>query len=559
MRRIDWLAVTALLLFAAGLRIIGIGYGRLNPEYFPSYAPFGMVHEQLPIQPDEFFNVAIPVNMALRNQLNPEFFEYPSLIMNTNYVLFRLTGALEGQSLEEREGRTLRAYADFSLYVFSRMYSVFGGMLQVACAFAISRQVAGRFAALCAGLLVALSYTLVQHAHYIKPGSLATGWMMLAAWACFAALYTRRQNRRLQLLVLAGVVTGLAVTTRYNALAVSPLLVATGLTLVYRHRSRSTFRSALISWLLAPAVFLIGSPYVLRDFEHFWRDFTHIVGQFTTTGRYVADYFLVDHSSGFAYLLTYAALFALGIPALFAAALSVYVAWRSRPLGNLLQQNSLSLPVLLISAVILLYALVALRTIRPGHSDNLLLLILPFVALLSAIGADWLVKCLSFPTRLTMPIVALALVIQPLVLSLQVVKMFAQPDTRHIMLQWIHDHIPPGSRFFLNGPYNVPLDEAIYPGEQQFVSYATTLPDVADFDYMLYSDALAFDILRSKAIVPADVVVEQQDYLRLLDATYDRKAEIMRPSWTGSEAMMNMAAYWHNPHVDSLLCQSRTL
>ena len=94
MRRIDWLAATALLLFAAALRILGISYGGLNPAYFPSYAPFGMTHEQLPIQPDEFFNVAIPVNMILRNQRNPEFFEYPSLIMNTKLCAISAYGRL---------------------------------------------------------------------------------------------------------------------------------------------------------------------------------------------------------------------------------------------------------------------------------------------------------------------------------------------------------------------------------------------------------------------------------------------------------------------------------
>ena len=54
MRRIDWLAVTVLLLFAAGLRMIGISFGQLDPDYFPSTAPLGMVHEQIPLQPDEF-------------------------------------------------------------------------------------------------------------------------------------------------------------------------------------------------------------------------------------------------------------------------------------------------------------------------------------------------------------------------------------------------------------------------------------------------------------------------------------------------------------------------
>lgn len=547
MRRIDWLAVTVLLLFAASLRILGISFGKLDPDYFPSYAPFGMVHEQLPVQPDEFFNVGIPVNMILRNQRNPEFFEYPSLIMNTNYLLFQLTGALDGQSLADRAGRTLRAYADFPLYVFSRMYSVFGAMLQVACAYAISRMVAGRYAALCAGLLVAVSYTLVQHAHYIKPGSLAAGWMMLAAWACISALFARRHDRRITMWLLACIVTGLAATTRYNALAVAPLLGSVGLILIYRHFSRATVRAVVIGLLLAPLVFVVGSPYILRDFEHFWRDFSRIVGQFTTTGVSVADYFLVDHGSGLAYLIIYSALFAIGIPALAAALLSLYAAWRNRPPGSLFRSNSLSLYVLLITPVVLLYGLVALRTIRPGHSDNLLILILPFVALLSAVGADWLARRLNLPARIIMPLVALLLVIQPLVLSVQVVKMFRQPDTRHIMLEWIHANIPRGARFLLNGPFNVPLDEALYPNVPIYESYATTLPDAARYDYMIYSDTVAFDILRSPSIVPAEIIEGQLEYQRWLDQAYSRLAVISRPAWIGSEAMMNMAAYWHNP------------
>ena len=467
--------------------------------------------------------------------------------MNANYLLYQLAGALDGLSLADRDGRSLRAYGDFPLYVFSRMYSVFGGMLQVACAYAVSRLVASRYAALCAAMLVAVSFTLVQHAHYAKPGSLATGWMMLAAWACFSALYARRHKWRIRLWLLACMATGLAATTRYNALAVAPLALCTGLILIYRHRSPAVMRALIVGLLLVPLVFSIGSPYVLRDFEHFWRDFSRIVGQFTTTGISVADYFLVDHNSGLAYLLTYAALFALGIPASVAALLSLVAAWRSRPRGDVFRKGSPSLVVLLIFGVVLLYGLVALRTIRPGHSDNLLMLILPFVALLSAIGADWFARALPAPSRLAMPLVALLLVVQPLALSVQVVRMFRQPDTRQIMLEWIHQNIPRGSRFFLNGPYNVPLDEAYFPNTPQYETYASVLPDSQEYDFMIYSDTLAFDVLRSHAIVPDEIIEQQRDYLLLLDETFERIAEINRPIWTGSEAMMNMASYWHNP------------
>ena len=549
MRRIDWLAVTVLLLFAAGLRIIGISFGQLDPDYFPSTAPLGMVHEQIPLQPDEFFNVAIPVNMALRNRLNPEFFNYPAFIINTNFVLFHLTGVLEGLSLDDRDSLTLRDDAAFPLYVMSRMYSVFGGMLMVAGAYAISRIVAGRYAALCAGLLVAVSYTLVQHAHYIKPGSLAAGWMMLAAWACVAALYACCPRSRHRLYLLAGAVTGLAATTRYNAAAVGLLLLLAGLILLYRYRTRRMVLMVGLSWMAAPLVFLLGSPYTLLDFRHFWRDFSWIVGQYTSTGVSVPDHFLVDAWSGLAYIIIYTALFATGIPALAAMGLSFAAGWQERPKtkNQVLRQNSPLLYVTLIGLLILVYALVALRIIRPGHSGSVLLLILPFIALLSAVGAGWLVERIPLPKRLLMPVVALVLIIQPLVLSVQVVKMFTRQDTRLVMLQWIHDSIPGGARVFLNGSHNVPLDEALYPNEQQFVAYAETLPDGDRYDYMIYSDALAFDILRSGMMVPPDVLQWQRDYLKRLDANFKRIAEIQRPVWTGSESMMNTASYWHNP------------
>lgn len=157
MRPIDWLAVTILLLFAAGLRIIGIGFGQPNPEHFPSYAPYGMIHEHLPLHPDEFYTVALPFEMALRKRLNPEFFNYPAFLINTNLVLYHLTGALEGAQLSDRDGALLSSYAPFSLYVLSRAYSVFGSLLAVACAYAIARLLAGNFAAICAGLLAAVS------------------------------------------------------------------------------------------------------------------------------------------------------------------------------------------------------------------------------------------------------------------------------------------------------------------------------------------------------------------------------------------------------------------
>ncbi len=546
MRRIDWLGVTALLLFAAGLRIIGLSYGQPKSEYFPSYAPYGTVHEQLPVNPDSFQNVAVPVEMALKGRRNPEFFTYPSFIINVNYVMNGLTGALDGLSLSDRQGLTLLNYAPFSLYVFSRVYSVFGGLLMVACAYSVSRLVSGRYAAILAGLIVATSYTLVTHAHYAKPNTLATGWMMLALWSGVSALYTRQSGSRERLYILSGIATGLAASTYYNGIAVAIIVVPIGLVLYLRHRSRRIVGAIGAGMLAIPFFFFLTSPYILRDFGHFWHDFSNIVAQYKSQD-FQSSYFTVSHWEGLSYLLTYAAAFSLGIPASLFVALSLATAWSRRPRRHLVQTNSPSLVIALVWLMVVIYALVVLRTIRPGHSEHQLIQILPFVALLSAMGADWLIKRLPLPPSLLVPGLALLLILQPLILSVQVVRMFSLPDTRQKMLDWIHVNIPPGMRFFVNGSYNVALDPAIFSIQQHFEGYAAALPSGDDFDFLLLSDAHAHDIRRSAAIVPIRVQQDLDAYLTLLDQKYFRLAFTQRPVWTGSDAMMNMAAYYHNP------------
>jgi hypothetical protein len=552
MRPIDWLAVTILLLFAAGLRIIGISFGQPNPEYFPSYAPYGMVHEQIPIQPDEFLSVSIPVNMALRNRLNPEFFNYPSFIINANFVLFHLTGSLNGLSLDDRVKYNLRVYAGHHLYFIARMFSVAGGMITLACCYATARILAGRFAALCAGLLVASCFTFVQHAHYIKPGSLATGWMTLAAWLAVVSLFASRRARQFRFYILAAAATGLAATTRYNALAVAPFVFAIGLAMIYRYRSRGMLRAFVAAWLTMPLVFFVGSPYILRDFEHFMNDLFWIVGQYVSTGISVPQFLLVDHWTGMFHLLLFIPVFGVGAPAVLCAFASIAACWRrgrwqSAEIGKPIIDDSFRLNLIFLWLTVILYTLIALRTVRPGRSDHHIMLILPFVILLSALGADWIRKNFKLTNRIAMPALALILVIQPLVLSVQFVKMVSQPDTRIITLDWIHKHVPKASRFFLNGPYNVPLDESMYPNTPQYLEYAPEFPNGDQYDYMIYSDALAFDILRSGWVVPPEVIDRQREYLERLDESYNRVAEIQRPHWIGSDAIMYSASYWHNP------------
>ncbi len=546
----DWFFITVLLLFAAGLRITGISYGQPDPRYAPSTHPQQMIHGQTPMQPDEYLSVSIPLEMLVRGQLNPGFFEYPSFITYTNYFVFGITGAAEGVSPENRAGVGLREYAPFPLYVLSRMYSVFGGMLIVAAVYASTRLAAGRLAALSAALLAAVSFTLVQHSHYIKPGMLPSGFMMVAVWASFAALYTRNRRRRVRMYLLAGAFTGLATTTRYNAVSVGIILFLVGLVLLYRHRTRAMLFSVLGAWLLAPIVFVIGTPYSVLDFDRFSRHFSYITGQFLTTGSNVPSYFLTDSLTGLLMMYRFIFLFSLGIPAGLAILFGLYGAWKKRPTRvDFLADNSRTLYAAILLVFLLAYSFVVLRTIRPGHSDNLLVLTLPQFILLAGLGMGFLHERLPLPSRWLTTGLVLLLIVMPLVLSVQTVRMFCQPDTRYIMQDWVYEHLPLNSMIFLNGPYNVPLDAADYPSEQALGGYAESAENVlaTGADYMIFSDAWLFDLVRSWEIVPDAVAQSALDYRDSLDEQFEQIAYIDRPVWTGSDWFMNMASYWHNP------------
>ena len=111
-------------------------------------------------------------------------------------------------------------------------------------------------------------------------------------------------------------------------------MAATGILWLRRDRSRASLLQIAAGWLLIPLVYLAGSPFTLLDFDQFWRDFSYIVGQYMTTGEHISAHFLVDPWTGLGLMLTYASLFALGIPAIGCALLAVASAAFGRDSAN---------------------------------------------------------------------------------------------------------------------------------------------------------------------------------------------------------------------------------
>lgn len=530
MRRVDWFFVVVLLLFAAGLRFLGLSFGQPDPQYAPSNAALDITHENIAVHPDEYLFVQRPLRMLLTGERNPKFFHNPSLMIGVNYVTFWLTGEGRRLTWAGRAEIDARREAPFRLYVLARTYSVLGGLLAVAATYAAARLMSGRFGALCAGLVTAVSLPLVQHAHYTTTSSLAAGFAAVCVWASLASL----RKPRWWLFALAGFAAGLAAGSRYNAAAVSIVVFVVGLALLYRQRDLRTLVMVGMGYVLFPLTFLFTTPYVIFDTAFFLEEFRGITGEYI--GGVDVD-FAVSRWRGLFIELRYLVEFGLGIPAAVVAIVGVWSAYRRRG------RSTLDVSILLV--YLLPYAYVVLRTARPQLSDQMLVPILPALALLVGVGAGWLYENARPPSAVVAPGLAVLLVVIPLWQTLPVVRLLTVPDSRYRMQAWVHEHIPPGAVIYLKGPYNVPLDEAVYTWTQDF-DIALDVNDIPpDADYVIRSHANAREVLRGTA--SDEFKEDYQRELRVYHGAFETLAWVAYPSLPGEDNMVHTASYWHQP------------
>jgi hypothetical protein len=414
-----WLA----LALAAGaiLRLIGIAYG-LPAVY----------------NPDE---VAI-MNRAIalgQNGFNPHNFLYPSLYFyalfaweGSWFVVGRVTGVFASLAAFERSFFT----DPTSIYIAGRLLTALCGVLTIWTTWRMGKRMGGRSAGVIAAALLAVSPLAVRDAHYVKHDVPVT-WLIVLAHLLMAVNLREPVARRRWL--WPAFVTGLAMSTHYYAVFLWAPIAALILFPPDPQPWRARFTVLVFAGALAGAGFIVASPFIAIDPRTVIRDVvanrqivvdraTATSGAFASLGYYLS--WLVRDGVGW-----------------MTASLAVVGAWLALKRGRHVAVLTLAFPVAFL--LFIANTVPASRYLNP---------VVPFVCVLAAMAAADLMER-SNSGRAVAALIVIGGLAQGLTGSVAVDFFFRQVDTRTLALDWIEQHVPPGSSILVQ-PYSVPIRQS---------------------------------------------------------------------------------------------------
>lgn len=252
--RLEWIVVGATVAIGFGLRVWAIRWGLPYADH-----------------PDEPAIANVALKMLRSGDLNPHFFLYPS------FYFYILLGVF---SLRYRWGVWHGLYTNWQtmpittdvyttipeFFVWGRMIAVVAGSLTIAGAYALGKRAWSWNAGVFAALVIATSPFLMRHSQYVTT-DVVSAWLTLLAFSGAVAVLG---NGRWQAYLLAGLLAGLAASTKYNAgIVAAPIVVAH--VLFWRRAAIVRGLRLIVAGVAALIGFVAGSPYVVLAWPEFRR------------------------------------------------------------------------------------------------------------------------------------------------------------------------------------------------------------------------------------------------------------------------------------------------
>ncbi|KLR62366.1 Dolichyl-phosphate-mannose-protein mannosyltransferase [Actinobacteria bacterium IMCC26207] len=448
--------------------------------------------------PDEPTNLRVVDQMVESKDLNPHFFNYPSLFLYLHAAV-NLDGPLLdslGQELPPMSQvmGTSKTETPGSVRVH-RTLSVLLGLLAIFASYMSSLLLTGRrWVSLWAAILMASSITLTVNARIITPDVLAVALVSGTLWASLRVLRNPTWSAHL----LAGLAAGLAASSKYNAvLVVTTVAVASVLSGSLKadlagNRRRALPQRALklaLAGFGACAAFALTTPFSWLDRPEFLRDLqferqhyaTGHAGMDGNAASWYVNYF--SHSE----LLIIAAS-GLGL-------CIALICWRWKELAVLL------------AFPLTYWALIASQSVR---NERTALLLLPSLAVLATYGLGLAGDQLRYkdPAWHSSWIRALGILISTLAITVQVVhlrpSLNLQKTTSTQAREWVDGNVDRGTPILVES-YSPWIDSAQY--QVTAIPTLAAMPNPTSWDYVIASDAMYRRFLDNEARFPREVAV----------------------------------------------------
>lgn len=236
------------------LRFVGIWYG------LPSL-----------YNPGEPGNVMQALSYGVQKSLQPTQFAYPTLYsygLVAVYGIYFIFGWMFGVFSNILDFGASYFLNPTGLFLTGRFLSVLLGILAVWVVYKIGRRFFSEKIALLSGLLITLAFIHVKYSHWIFPEAAV---ILMSALAVYFILRFH-ETPSLKTNVIAGIVSGLAISTKYSAgFIFVPLFLVS--ILHYRKDFGPLAKNFGVSAIALLLGFSIGTPSWLLSFSSFWDSF----------------------------------------------------------------------------------------------------------------------------------------------------------------------------------------------------------------------------------------------------------------------------------------------
>lgn len=452
------LGVVLVVVLGVVLRGMGVPYG------YP-----------IPTHPDEPRLVDAALRMVVTGDLNPHFFNYPSLNIYLQAGLYRIS-----MVVSEWFGITLIEQNVIWFYIIGRSFHVVMSGATLVVTYLLGKRLFSPLVGLLAAVFLASSFLHVSNSFLITVDTAVALW---ASLSILMAVRVFEGKAGLSTYLLGGLFVGLAVSSKYTAvLTALPLCVAHVVTC---RDWRKLVDLPLISFGICVLLgFFLTTPYSLLDFETF---FAAIVeeGKHYRSGHHGAESTL---STSYHLYLRNLLVTGYGILPSLAAAGGVWLLFKTEKTKAWFL---LSFPLMMF---------LFMGSYKVFFPRNLVA-ILPCIAILSGVFTEKLYRWLtdreqkaSGPEGAHTPLVLLVLfmilaVVGQIRSSLSHIRSITLPDSRWIGLHWILQNVPEGASIGRE-QYTPPLEKwtrnysVNYFGVAGVVNRADQVPDL---DYVVVS------------------------------------------------------------------------